>query len=32
MEKMRVQTFAELVSVAERIGMVARASHEGSPS
>ena len=32
MEKMRVQTFAELVSVAERIGMVAHASHEGSPS
>ncbi len=28
MEKMKVQTLAELVSIAERLGMVAHASHE----
>jgi RNA polymerase sigma factor (sigma-70 family) len=30
MEKMKVQTLAELVSIAERLGMIARATHEGS--
>jgi RNA polymerase sigma factor (sigma-70 family) len=30
MEKMRVQSLAELVSIAERLGMVAHASNEGS--
>jgi FixJ family two-component response regulator len=31
MEKMKVQTLAELVSIAERLGMVAHASNESSP-
>jgi FixJ family two-component response regulator len=31
MEKMKVQTLAELVSIAERLGMVAHAANEGSP-